>query len=206
MFLINVNCKSPIIHQQPVLSNLSGKNFIFSTFQAELLRQMHDNEDDETQIQDDVYVSLCNKNLGDYTIDQEGVIHRRYNLNSNFDTIEINSPYYENVKDVINEIFYSKIKRGCFKSEFVRQIKPFFRVYDPSKLLIKARTKPEYINWLPDNISEDEFITFQEVESLIQDFYNREEDFITIFESGSQRSENGYPDNWTSYFEVFAFF
>jgi hypothetical protein len=201
-----LNSKSPILFNNKILNPRRGKNFIYSTFQVDLLKKLYDNEDDVTEIQDDVYSDLVSKELGDYNAEKEGSVHRRYNINTNFDTIEIQSPYYDETKSSINRIFNSKIKRGCFEENFIESIKTMFRVYDPSKLIYTIVLKPDYINWLPKEISESDFTEFKDFENLVNLFTNREIDYLTLVEIGSQRPNKDYSENqFTSYFEISAF-
>ena len=201
-----LNSKSPILFNNKILNPRRGKNFVYSTFQVDLLKKLYDNEDDETEIQDDVYSDLVSKDFGDYNVDKEGSIHRRYNINTNFDTIEIQSPYYDETKSSINRIFNSKIKQGCFEENFIEAIKTMFRVYDPSKLLYAIVLKPDYINWLPREISESDFTEFKDFDNLVNLFTNRETDYLTLVEIGSQRPNKDYSENqFTCYFEIFAY-
>lgn len=201
-----LNSKSPILFNNKILNPRRGKNFIYSTFQVDLLKKLYDNEDDVTEIQDDVYSDLVSKELGDYNAEKEGSVHRRYNINTNFDTIEIQSPYYDETKSSINRIFNSKIKRGCFEENFIESIKTMFRVYDPSKLIYAIVLKPDYINWLPKEISESDFTEFKDFDNLVNLFTNREIDYLTLVEIGSQRPNKDYSENqFTSYFEISAF-
>lgn len=201
-----LNSKSPILFNNKILSPRKGKNFVYSTFQTDLLKILYDNEDDETEIQDDLYSDLVSKDLGDYTAEKEGSVHRRYNINTNFDTIEIQSPYYDETKASINKIFSLKIKQGCFEEDFIESIKPVFRIYDPSKLLYSIVLRPDYINWLPKDIPENDFTTFKDFDNLIKLFTNREMDYLTLVEIGSQRPNKEYSENqFTSYFQIFAY-
>jgi len=201
-----LNSKSPILFNNIILSPRKGKNFVYSTFQTDLLKKLYDNEDDETEIQDDLYSDLISKGLGDYNAEKEGAVHRKYNINTNFDTIEIQSQYYDEIKCSINRIFNSKIKRGCFEEGFIEKIKTMFRVYDPSKLLYRIMLRPDYINWLPKDISESDFTEYKDFENLIKLFTNRETDYLTLVEIGSQRPNKDYSENqFTSYFEVIAY-
>ena len=201
-----LNSKSPILFNTKILKPRRGKNFVYSTFQADLLKRLYDNEEDESEIQDDLYSDLVSKDLGDYNVDKEGSVHRRYNINTNFDTIEIQSPYYDETKSSINRIFNSKIKKGCFEANFIESIKTIFRVYDPSKLLVKISLKPSYINWLPESISERDFNNYADFDTLLDNFVNREPEYLTLVEFGNQRSEEKYDElQGTCYFDVFAY-
>lgn len=184
----------------------NGGQFLYSEFQSYILYILNDNDLCEEQIQEEVYTDLKqNKNLGDYDAENEGIVHQNYNINTNFDTIEIHSKYYEEVKNSLNEIIFKKIKRDCFKTEFVNDLSIEMRLYDPSRLVYKAITRPEYINWLPTSSPED-FMQFKDFYNVDETFIAREDDYITLFESGSQRSLDGYRESkFTSYFEVSTF-
>lgn len=201
-----LNSQSPILFNNKFLNPRRGKNFVYSKFQVHLLKKLYDNEDDETEIQDDVYSDLVSKDFGDYNVNKEGSVHRRYNINTNFDTIEIQSPYYDETKSSINRIFNSKIKRGRFEENFIESIKPMFRVYDPSKLLYSNVLKPDYINWLPKEISESDFTEFKDFDNLVKLFTNRETEYLTLVEIGSQRPNKDYSENqFTCYFEIITY-
>ena len=201
--LRSLNTESPIQYPLPFVNILKGKNFLFSKHQSSLIYQIFRNEEDDTSFHDDIYTNIVNKGLKDYSPDYESSVHKRYNINTNFDTIEINSPYYEEIKSSINRIFNSKIKRGCFEFAFVENIKPQFRLHDPSKLLYKNQLRPIYINWLPESITENDFLKFSDFDDLMVCFANREDDYTTLFEYGSQRSDS--KNQFKTSFEVFAY-
>lgn len=201
-----LNTKSPIIYKNQVLYSKRGKNFLFSKFQADLLLMLYNNEDDDSKFQDDLYTDLVKKGLEKYSGDEEGSVHREYNINSNFDNLEIQSPYYDEVKSSINRIFQAKITRGCFEESFVKQIAPIFRIYDPSKLLYKTQPRPDYIDWLSADISESDFIEYNDIQDIVDRFVHREPEYITLAEMGSQRTEDKFGSlSATCYFEVIPF-
>ena len=173
--LQSVNTASPIIFVDNNLkmSQKTGK-FIYSSFQYDLMYELNENEENKS-IFDSVYSDIVSKGWGNYDVEKEGAVHQRYNINTNFDTIEIQSPYYDEVKSSLNRIFHLKIKNNCFEASFVEKIKREFRIYDPSKLLYPVVNRPSYINWIPEKISEDDFLDFSDFESLTKEFIHREE-------------------------------
>ena len=79
------------------------------------------------------------------------------------------------------------------------------RLYDPASLLYKTNTRPNYNNWLPKTSPED-FMQFKDLHIEAETFVSREQNFVTLFESGSQRSLDGYRESkFTTYFEVSTF-
>ncbi|OOB83897.1 hypothetical protein BZL53_02105 [Flavobacterium columnare] len=203
--LQHLNAVSPVILMDNSLKNRKkpGK-FIYSSFQYDLLYELNENEINNSFFHG-VYLDITSKGFEDYDVEKEGVVHRRYNINTNFDTIEIQSPYYDEVKSSINRIFHSKLKRNCFEPSFIENIRAKFRVYDPSKILYSIVTRPDYINWIPENISKEDFLNFSDFDSLVNNLINREENYITLVEYGSQRVNRYKELNGTCYFEVRTF-
>ena len=178
--------------------------FLYSPFQRKLIYEINEN-DEGNSIFDSVYLDLVSTGWLDYDAEKEGDVHQRYNINTNFDTIEIQSPYYDVVKSSLNKILHLKIKKNCFEPYYVGIIRTNFRVYDPSKLLYTIVTRPDHISWIPENISKEYFLSFSNFDSLIQEFVNRENEYITLVEYGSQRVNRYKKLNGTCYFEIISF-
>ncbi|GAB4160305.1 MAG: hypothetical protein Tsb0033_16070 [Winogradskyella sp.] len=206
LFIKNLNQPSTIIIPPEFKVYENGGRFIYSDFQAEILYKISKNDLCDEVIQDELYTDLKQqKGLGNYDAENEGIVHRNYNSNTNFDVIEIHSDYYEEVKNSLNEILYKKIKRNCFEPEFVEKLALDMRLYDPSNLLYKTITRPDYINWLP-KVPPEDFMLFKDLYNAAEKFIDREQDYITLYESGSQRSLDGYRESkFTTYFEISAF-
>jgi hypothetical protein len=197
--LYNLESRNEIVNKSYL-----GTDFIYSSFQYGLMSEINENEKDNS-IFDSAYWDIVSKGWADYDMEKEGAVHQRYNINTNFDTIEIQSPYYDAVKSSLNKIFHLKIKRNCFEASFVEKIKREFRIYDPSKLLYPVVSRPSYINWIPEKISKDYFLAFSDFESLTKEFIHREEEYITLVEYGSQRTHRYKELSGTCYFEIKAF-
>jgi len=202
----NLNTKSPIIYDNTIINTREGKNFIYSEYQGQLLYKLTNNEDDATEFHQDVYSKLTQNGWEDYNAEKDSAIHCRYNINTNFDTIEIHTPYCDATQRVINEMFNSKIKRDCFTNKFINKIRYSFRLYDPSKLIYSVNARPKYVNWLPSNTSIKDFESLISSEKFINDFINREDEYITIAEFGNQRNSEAFDKNLqTCYFEVYGY-
>ena len=203
--LESLNTTSSIIFESSDLIYMNKtKDFLYSNFQRNLIYELNEN-DEEFSMFDSIYSDIISKGWIDYDIEKEGEVHQRYNINTNFDTIEIQSPYYDEVKDSINKVFYSKIKRNSFDSLFIEKIRTKFRVYDPSKLLYSIFSRPSYINWISESISVDDFLNFSDFDSLANEIINREEDYVTLFECGNQWINKYKELNGACRFEVRAF-
>lgn len=203
--LESLNTTSSIIFESSNLIYMNKtKDFLYSNFQWNLICELNE-KDEEFSMFDSIYSDIISKGWIDYDIEKEGGVHQRYNINTNFDIIEIQSPYYDEVKDSINKVFYSKIKRSSFDSLFIEKIRTKFRVYDPSKLLYSIFSRPSYINWISESISADDFLNFSDFDSLVNEIINREEDYITLFECGNQWINKYGELNGACRFEVRAF-
>ncbi|MCU7496330.1 MAG: hypothetical protein HF314_08320 [Ignavibacteria bacterium] len=201
-----INSKSPIILHSSIATPIKGERFIYSGYQANLLNEIQSNENDDTEIQDDVYSDLVKKKLDNYTPTEESYVHKRYNINTNFDNLEIVSPYSEETRSSINKIYNLKIRKGCFSKKFAETMKRDFRLYDPSKLLYKIQSKPEFVNWFSESLTEDEFIKFTDYDNITQSFINRDKEYLTLVDYGSQRTKEEYSGNYyTCYFDIIAY-
>ena len=191
-------------HQEQLNTEYKQTKFTYSPFQYNLIYEINENEKSNSIFRS-VYSDIVSKGWKGYDKEKEGSVHQRYNINTNYDTIEIHSSYYDEVKSSLNRIFHSKLKRNCFESSFVEKIRTKFRVYDPSKLVYSIITRPDYINWIPENISKEDFLSFNDFDSLVNNLINREGDYITLVEYGNQRVNRYKELNGTCYFEVRAF-
>lgn len=76
-----------------------ANKFIPSQYQSNLLSRIYSELDDE--VIQKVYARILslgwNKNQG---MEKEGATHRRHNMNSNFDKIEINGEYFQVVQRI----------------------------------------------------------------------------------------------------------
>lgn len=179
--------------------------FIYSRFQNHLVREISINQKQGFAIQHFLRKDISAKKLLDYDREQESNVHRKYNINTNFDAIEIHSAYYNELKSSINRAFWVGVNAGSFDSIFIDRIKTLFRAYDPSKLLYREISKPDYINWIPENISKGDFTRYTDFETLVSQMVAREEDYITLVDFGSQRVNRYEILHGTCYFEVIAF-
>lgn len=205
MRLKGINVASPLLLADNELSPLpSSKTFTYSPFLENLIFEINENDVDKSILKV-LDSDLDSKGWTDHDAENESDVHQKYNINTNYDPIEIQSPYYAEVKGSLNKIFYLKIKRNKFDSDFIQKIKNQFRVYDPSKLLFSTITRPDYITWIPEKISKQNFLLFSDFDSLIQNFLIREDDFVTLFEYGSQRVDRYKELYGTCYFEIRAF-
>lgn len=202
-----LNKTSPIILNPVMITPLQAPRFLFSYDLYLTVENIGRHDNGEFTFDDEVYTDVSAvKQLGGYTIKDSAALHRYYNLNANYDTIEITTPYDDEVRDSINKVFYRKVKQGAFDDELIAELGRQLRRYDPAKLFFRPVSQPAYANWLPKNDSETDFLSFKDLSGWVNDYIDREPDQVTLFEAGDQRPASDYPkSHFTVKFRVFAF-
>lgn len=202
---------SPLVHFQSeniesvFYKKNSTRSYILSRFQIELLKKIDNYFNSAESMFGLVYEDIKSRGRSENPRFEDAAVHRQYNINTNFDNIEIQSHYYDEVKSSINRIFYSKISENYFDQQFICGIGNDFRLYDPSTLLYQVQRKADNVTWFTLGISEEDFTMFNDFESVIQNFVHRSSEFVPLVEIGSQR-QNKYKElSGTCYFDARAF-
>jgi len=191
--------------KKKVKINFRKPVFAYSDFQKFQIGMLDKNSKNAFAVYDLLNDDICSKNLQNYNTRDELKVHRRYNMNTNFDTIEIYSNYYDELKSSINRAFSKGIKINGFESSFVENFKVQFRIYDPSKLLYSQISRPAYINWIIDGLSEEEFTRFSDFETLTDQLMEGDKNYVSLVQYGSQRISDTSVFRGTCYFEAVAF-
>ena len=186
-----LNTASPIfLPSGPIVPIERPTPFVNHSFVNDLISTAGAHDNSKTNFKTDVYQHLTRiKNVRVPQQSEELEIHRWYNANTHFDTIEIHTPYDDEMYDSINAVLYAKVRNGAFDEEGIEKLKYASRVWDPSKLLYRPRKKPAYVNWLPD-LPEGQFSQFLHAPALLKHLIEREEEYIPLAEYGSQRPGN----------------
>ena len=124
--------------------------------------------------------------------------------NNNFGPIEINGPAYQLIQENINSVFSDEVAKGNFKPKSIRLLKNQFRLYDPTDSYNAPVEKPSYISWTVKKIKPAEFMAFTDSAELMEQLISRQDDQLTIFESGDEWSD-GRPDHFNTYFTLSVF-
>ena len=183
-----------------------GRRFIPSRYQSDLMYKMHkhNNNDD---LMDKVYTYILN--LGwDIKIgmDMEGATHRKHNINTNYDLIEINGAYFNIVQKALNEVFAQEIRNQNYEDIDIEKIQNYFRLYDPAIIFNKVYKKPSNINWINSKIIDEEYLAFGDLSECFSEFTERDNEWLTIYEDGHQRiGEKFGGSKRTTYFKLIAF-
>jgi len=184
-----------------------GKRFIPTTYHASLLKQLQDFQETKQDAIERVYSRILRYGwTTESGLAVEQATRREHNINTNFDTIEINGPYFQDVQKALNEVFDQGIRTQEYSDEAIQAISPYFRLYDLSDVLVINEKQPENIHWVDANASDEEFLTFTDVENLLANFVNRDPEVITLYEDGHQRrGDEIQRTKKTSYFRIVAF-
>src|SRR5258708_4175016 len=184
-----------------------GKRFIPTPYQASLLEQLQDFQETKQDVIERVYSRILRYGWTTQSgLAVEQATRREHNINTNFDTIEINGPYFQDVQKALDEVFDQGIRTQEYSDEAIQAISPYFRLYDPSDVLVINEKQPDNIRWVDANASDEEFLTFTDVENLLANFVNRDSEVITLYEDGHQRrGDEIQRTKKTSYFRIVAF-
>lgn len=182
-----------------------GQRFVPSRYQTQLLHKLFSTHrgNDMTE---KVYTNLLNRG---WTIrdgmDQEGVIHRAHNINTNFDNIEIDGPYFASVQEVLNETFVKEIESQNYEDEDIDSVKRDFRLYDPSDVVTEWQAPAARDLWSDSDLKDDEFLQFSDIERDFSERFSSHNEFISLYEDGHQRTGDDHSTNRTTYFTISAF-
>ena len=184
-----------------------GQRFIPSSYQLALLKQLQNFQEKNHDVIERVYTRILRDGwTAQSGSASEGAIHREHNINSNFDTIEINGPYFQSVQRALNAIFDQRIQAQEYDNKAIQTIGPYFRLYDPSDVSASIEKRPQGVNWINSNTSDEDFLAFADIEEQLANFVNREEETITIYEDGHQRSgDDTQRTKRSTYFRIVAF-
>jgi hypothetical protein len=184
-----------------------GRKFIPCSYQTNVLHELFTYHADDN-LTDKVYTRLLQLGWTSTSwMQQESAVHRAHNINANFDTIEINGPYFQAVQKVLNEVFVKEIEEQKYEDADIDTLKYEFRLYDPSDLFVQRVKRSQNVNWLGPATTQDDFLEFNDIEQRLSSFIARDDEWITLYEDGSQRTGNDYDRSGASstYFNVIAF-
>jgi hypothetical protein len=182
-----------------------GRRFMPCSYQTTLLHQLYTDHPDGS-ITAKVYTRLLNRGWTSQSwMAQEQAVHRAHNINTNYDNIEINGPYFAAVQEVLNETFLKEISARKYEDADIDRLKYEFRLYDPSDLLCQSGQPSENVDWCGPGLSEDEFLGFNDIKQHFFDLPERDREWITVYEDGHQRTGDGDRKGRTTYFTIASF-
>lgn len=184
-----------------------GRQFILSRYQSALMYKLHNYQNDDSVLAK-LYTRLLymgwNKRDG---IEQETRVHHQHNINTNFDVVEINGPYFQATQEAINFLVNKEITEQVYDNEFIKKIRFDFRLYDPTDPLVATYLRPSDINRVDAALSVDQFLGFEDLINLSDGWKFLDDEWITLYESGHQRLGDRHTSDpkQTCYFTLVSF-
>lgn len=120
--------------------------------------------------------------------DEESVVHREYNFNTNFDNIEIGGPYDSAVRSALNHSVQMMVNAHELDLNNLNMVEDVLRLRDPSDILVRKVQRPVQVCWIKEEITEEDFLKFHDLEDIKSDYALRDGDWVTIFEHTEQRT------------------
>lgn len=209
---VELKLKAAKINQTPIFPNPEiirplhqGYRYAMSPYQAHLISVISEKKNSEINFSEELYTLLLEDGFDPPMVQaQELAIHRHYNINNSFDSLEINGPGYAKINDLINILLVKNINEGSFVSGDIDEIKYDLRLYDPSDQLVSKEQRPPYVSWKGKEADEAAFMQFSDIDEVMSNFFNRDPSLVTVFENGYQRIDK-YPSHFTTHFDVAAF-
>jgi len=128
---------------------------------------------------------------------KETHVYRKYNINSNFDDIELSGPYHQAVQQAINTAAWDAQLYDIADEEALARNADVLRLYDPTDLLIQPVSRPPRVDWFTAGISDEEFLSFADWKRLKESLLQRDAGWATLFEHCEQRTGERVPDGST---------
>jgi len=119
---------------------------------------------------------------------EEMATHRGYNINDNFDPIEISGTYDGTVRESINVVLDELRQAQILDDVTANNVADLLRVSDPTEPLIQLTTPPPFIKWIDTDIGDVEFLSFNDWDHLARAFLDRHPAWYTLFEHTEQRT------------------
>ena len=205
---VGINTASPIIVPEVLTAPPPrARNFVPSSHLVELLRESSIASDGE-EFADRLYERMVRKGwTAESGLEAEGAVHRGHNINTNFDTIEINGPYYQATAEALNELVADEVEKGVIKQASVRRLELLFRLYDPYSISRVWIARPNFINWMPTDMEDSDYLSFVDLPSSSHEVNAMSKDRVWLYQDGHQRSKADRIGGVTrtTYFRIVAF-
>jgi hypothetical protein len=120
-------------------------------------------------------------------LEDEAAVHRRYNINTNFDRIEIRGNYDGAVRESVNSALHELLQAHSIDEELLQQEADVLRISDPSDLVVTRLSRPSEIAWIDQTLSDEDFLAFADMEVIRQGFLLGDKHWITLYEHTEQR-------------------
>ena len=126
----------------------------------------------------------------DHSHDEEMAVHRAYNINTNFDTIEIGGSYDNAIRSALNRGIQILVNAHELDQDGLEDEDDVLRLRDPSDALVRKVQRPTQVCWIKEGISDEDFLAFHDLEDIKSGYALRDGDWVTLFEHTEQRTSD----------------
>ena len=114
--------------------------------------------------------------------EEEIAVHRCYNLNTNFDVIEISGGFDRAVREAMNLALHELVQEYSVDEDVLGESADVLRLYDPTDVLVRRVSRPGKITWIDEALSDEEFIRYADMDSLKERYALRDERWVSLYE------------------------
>jgi hypothetical protein len=118
---------------------------------------------------------------------EEMAVHHRYNINTNFDVIEIGGDYDRAVREAINLALQELVQEHSVDEKALEHLRDVLGLYDPTDVLVRRVLRPAGVTWIDKELSDEQFIGFTDIGGGRERFVQRDERWVTLYENTEQR-------------------
>jgi len=114
--------------------------------------------------------------------EKEIAVHRCYNINTNFDVIEITGDYDRAVREAMNLALHELVQAHFVDEGALGETADVLRLYDPTDMLVRRVSRPGKIAWIDTELPDEEFIRYADMDSLKERYALRDERWVSLYE------------------------
>jgi hypothetical protein len=123
--------------------------------------------------------------------ENEMATHREYNINTNFDAIEISGEFDGAVRDAANTVLHDLVQGHELDDGELDQLEDILRLYDPTDMLVEITSRPARVDWIDTTLPDTSFLDFHDWDTLKDRLRGGDQSWVTIFEHCEQRVGDG---------------
>jgi hypothetical protein len=120
-------------------------------------------------------------------LENDSVLHRRHNINTNFDNLEISPPFAEACREALNRGIVNLIGAHEINHAYAIGNADVLRLRDPTDSLVRTVSRPERIEWLSFADSQEDFLNFGDSDQAIASALRSRDGFTRLFEYSEKR-------------------
>jgi hypothetical protein len=119
--------------------------------------------------------------------ENEMATHREYNINTNFDLLEISGEFDGAVREAANTVLHDLVQGHEVTDDELNHVEDILRLYDPTDMLVEMTSRPARVSWVDPTLPGNGFRDFDDWDSLKDRLRGRDQNWVTIFEHCEQR-------------------